>query len=60
MAPTEDTDVVLARLDQRTLALERDVRDIKTSIAQRTPPWPSVVAAFAAVAALVVTLISII
>lgn len=57
MPPTEDTDVVLARLDQRLIAVERDVRDIKTATAQRTPTWPSVMAAIAALAALALTLI---
>jgi len=57
MPPEDDasTAAVLARLDQRTLTLERDVSDIRARMAG--PPWPAVVAAVAAVAALAVNLI---
>ncbi|MFE6733432.1 hypothetical protein [Microbacterium sp. NPDC057650] len=47
--------VAVARVDERLIAVERDVKEIKASI---RPSWPSVVAAFVAAAALIITLIS--
>ena len=52
--PPETTETLVARIDERTIALERDVKEIKAAI---RPAWPSVVAALVAAAALIVTLI---
>ncbi|MCC2034111.1 hypothetical protein [Microbacterium allomyrinae] len=57
MPPTEPTDVVLARVDERVRAVERDVREIKDTMMARTPQWPAIVSSLAAIAALIVTLI---
>lgn len=54
--PTEAPEVTLARIDQRLLAVERDVGRILAASAAARPAWPAVVAALVAAAALVVTL----
>ncbi|WP_417561875.1 hypothetical protein [Microbacterium sp.] len=59
MGDDETDSVKIARVDERVRAIERDIRDIKTSLAAQTtnrPQWPAVLAAAAAVGALVVTL----
>jgi len=50
----EQTEVVVARIDERLVAVERDVKEIKESI---RPSWPSITAALVAASALVITLI---
>lgn len=48
------TPVLVARIDERLVAVERDVKEIKAAI---RPAWPSVISALVAAAALVITLI---
>ena len=55
---SDEQDVVLARIDQRLITVEREVKEIK---AQQTParaPWPTVLSSIAATGALVITLIN--
>ncbi|WP_157540961.1 hypothetical protein [Microbacterium sp. XT11] len=54
---TEPLPVVVARIETRVMAVERDVRDLKNDQASRRPTWPSVVSSLVAAAALVLTLI---
>ena len=65
MTEREPLEVTVARIDERTVALERDVKQIKesqvrTEVAQ-TPQrasWPSILSSIAATGALVITLIN--
>lgn len=50
----ESIETMVGRIDERVLAVERDVKEIKAAI---RPAWPSVVAALVAASALVITLI---
>jgi hypothetical protein len=47
--------VVVARIEQRVIALEHDIRDMKS----RRPSWPSVVSALVAAAALIITVLNL-
>lgn len=51
----DDTNTLVARIDERLIAVERDVKEIKAAI---RPSWPSVTAALVATAALLITLIN--
>lgn len=51
---TEPIEATVARVDERLVAVERDVKEIKASI---RPAWPMVLAALAASAAFLVNLI---
>ncbi|GAB6857876.1 hypothetical protein [Microbacterium xylanilyticum] len=51
---SETTETLVARIDERLVAVERDIKEIKASI---RPAWPMVVAAVAAVAAFAVNLV---
>ncbi|MGB3375321.1 MAG: hypothetical protein WBA87_09295 [Microbacterium sp.] len=53
---TEPLEVVVARVEQRLIAVERDVRDMKS----RRPSWPSVVSALVATGTLFIVLMQII
>lgn len=51
---TESTETLVARIDERMGAVERDIKEIKASI---RPAWPMVVTAVAAIAAFLVNLV---
>lgn len=51
---TESTESLVARIDERMTAVERDIKEIKASI---RPAWPMTVAAIAAVAAFLIDLV---
>nr|WP_274637079.1 hypothetical protein [Microbacterium bovistercoris] len=51
--------VTVARVDERTLAMAREIKEIKATLAAQTtakPQWPAMVAAVAAAGAIVLTL----
>lgn len=52
-----DTTITVARMDERLITVERDVKEIKNAI---RPAWPSVVSAIVAASALLITLMQII
>lgn len=56
---TDSLEVIVARVETRLIAVERDVRDIKTENNNRRPSWPSVVSAVVAASALLITLVNI-
>lgn len=53
--PDEDLAVTLARVEQRVIAVERDVRDLKSA----RPSWPVIISSLAALGALVITIIQL-
>lgn len=57
---TDSQEVIVARIETRLIAVERDVRDIKVENASRRPSWPSVVSSLVATASLIIVLIQII
>lgn len=61
--PPDPLPVVIARVETRLIAVERDVRDLKTDLraensarSSTRPTWPSVVSALVAASALAITL----
>lgn len=61
---TEPQEVIVARIDERLGAVERDVKEIKAGQARAEhlarPSWPSITSAVVAASALIITLIQII
>lgn len=54
---TEASDVIIARIDQRLIVVERDVREIKEDQRFRRPSWPAILSSLAAFGALVLVII---
>ncbi|GAA3948979.1 hypothetical protein [Microbacterium soli] len=48
---TDDTATAVARIDERLIAVERDVKEIKAAI---RPSWPSIASALIAAATLII------
>ena len=57
---TDSQEVIVARIETRLIAVERDVREIKDENRMRRPSWPSVVSSLVATAALLITLVTVV